>query len=72
MGDVLGPSILPLTGAPLLGQAAGNSAIYTFALYILGVLFLAWASNRLLQKKAFLSEYFLGSRSLGVWAFALT
>jgi sodium/pantothenate symporter len=58
--------------SPLLGQAAGNSAIYTFAIYILGVLVLAWASNRLLQKKAFLSEYFLGSRSLGVWAFALT
>ena len=33
---------------------------------------LAALSNRLLQKKAFLSEYFLGSRSLGVWAFALT
>jgi sodium/pantothenate symporter len=58
--------------APLLAQTAGNSAIYVFVLYIAGVLFLAWAASRLLQRKAFLSEYFLGSRSLGVWAFALT
>ena len=33
---------------------------------------IAALSNRLLQKKSFLSEYFLGSRSLGVWTFALT
>ena len=30
------------------------------------------ASSRLLRKKQFLSEYFLGSRGLGIWAFALT
>ena len=59
---------------PLIAQAAAesNTAIYTFAVYIFGVMVLAWLSNRLLQSKSFVSEYFLGSRSLGVWAFALT
>jgi Na+/pantothenate symporter len=49
-----------------------NAALVTFLIYTLGVLFLAWMSNRLRKTKSFLSEYFLGSRSLGVWAFALT
>ena len=56
----------------LLAQAGSNSAIVSFTIYIAAVMVLAWASNRLLQSKSFLSEYFLGSRSLGVWAFALT
>ena len=61
-----------LSLVPLLAAAGSNAAIVTFSIYIAGVLVLAWLSNRLLQKKSFLSEYFLGSRSLGVWAFALT
>ena len=48
------------------------SALVTFLVYMVGVFALAWAANRLLQEKEFLSEYFLGSRGLGVWAFALT
>ena len=52
--------------------AGSNSALFTFCLYTLAVFGLAWLSNRLLQSKSFMSEYFLGSRSLGVWAFALT
>ncbi|MEX0701924.1 MAG: hypothetical protein WD069_07495 [Planctomycetales bacterium] len=56
---------------PLLA-AGSNAALYTFLVYTLCVFALAAASNRLLKKKSFLSEYFLGSRSLGVWAFALT
>ena len=68
-----GPIAWPRGIAPLAtAGAAGNSALVVFALYMVGVFVLAWFSNRLLQKKAFLSEYFLGSRSLGVWAFALT
>jgi Na+/pantothenate symporter len=51
---------------------SGNAALITFALYVCGVLSLAWFANRLLRGRSFLSEYFLGSRSLGVWAFALT
>jgi len=49
-----------------------NSALFTFLIYTAAVFALAAMSNRLLQKKSFLSEYFLGSRSLGVWTFALT
>ncbi|MCZ6792443.1 MAG: hypothetical protein O7J95_02370 [Planctomycetota bacterium] len=39
----------------------------TFVLYIL-----AGLSHRLLKKKTFLNEYFLGSRGLGSWALAFT
>jgi sodium/pantothenate symporter len=49
-----------------------NAALLTFAVYVLVAMFLAWLSSRLIRKKSFLSEYFLGSRSLGMWAFALT
>ena len=55
------------------GDAAGsNAALIAFVIYTLAVFALAAASSRLLRKKRFLSEYFLGSRGLGVWAFALT
>lgn len=50
----------------------GNSAIVAFVLYIGLVLWLAWLSSRVVHRKSFLNEYFLGGRSLGVWAFALT
>lgn len=56
---------------PLLAEAS-NAALYTFLLYTLAVFGLAALSNQLLKSKSFLAEYFLGSRSLGVWAFALT
>ena len=49
-----------------------SPALVTFTLYIVAVLVLAWLANRLLQHRSFLSEYFLGSRSLGMWAFAMT
>jgi sodium/pantothenate symporter len=52
--------------------SGGGAALTTFGLYIFVVLALAWFANRLLRGRSFLSEYFLGSRSLGVWAFALT
>ena len=53
-------------------MSGGSAALYTFLGYIMAVFVLAWAANRLLKERSFLSEYFLGSRSLGVWAFALT
>lgn len=56
----------------LAAQNQSNAALVTFAVYTLAVFGLAAAANRLLKDKNFLSEYFLGSRSLGVWAFALT
>ena len=57
---------------PILAAGSSNAALMTFLIYTLAVFGLAWLSNRLLHSKSFLSEYFLGSRSLGVWAFALT
>lgn len=56
----------------VLAATGSDTALITFLLYTLAVFGLAAVSNRLLQKKSFISEYFLGSRSLGVWAFALT
>jgi sodium/pantothenate symporter len=49
-----------------------NAALITFMIYTLAVFGIAALSNRLLKSKSFMSEYFLGSRGLGVWAFALT
>ncbi|MCA9047566.1 MAG: hypothetical protein KDA89_02490 [Planctomycetaceae bacterium] len=56
----------------LLLAANGSSALITFLVYTLAVFGIAALSNRLLQERNFLKEYFLGSRSLGVWALALT
>ena len=51
---------------------SSGGALTAFLLYVAGVLVLAVVANRLLRQRRFLSEYFLGSRSLGMWAFALT
>ena len=56
----------------VLAASGSNSALITFLIYTLAVFALAGLSNQLLKNKSFLSEYFLGSRGLGVWAFALT
>ena len=55
-----------------MNETTANSALVTFAIYLLGVFVLAWLSSRVRQKKEFVGEYFLGGRSLGLWAFALT
>jgi len=55
-----------------LAVTASHAALATFVVYMVGVFALAAAANRLLRGRHFLSEYFLGSRQLGVWAFALT
>ena len=59
---------LPVTFA----ESSSDSALVAFLIYTAAVFVLAAMSNRLLKSKSFLSEYFLGSRGLGVWAFALT
>ena len=57
----------------LLGAGdSGTAVLWTFLIYMVGVFGIAGMSNRLLKGRNFLSEYFLGSRGLGVWAFALT
>jgi sodium/pantothenate symporter len=50
----------------------GNAALITFGLYTLAVMALAVVSNRFSRNREFVGEYFLGSRSFGVWAFAMT
>ena len=49
-----------------------NAALITFLLYTLAVFALAFLSGRVSKGKEFVGEYFLGSRGLGIWAFALT
>ena len=56
----------------ILLAAGSNAALITFLLYTLAVFGIAAFSNQMLKGKSFVSEYFLGSRGLGVWAFALT
>ena len=60
-----------MTAFFLLAEGS-NAALITFMIYTLAVFGIAALSNQLLKSKSFMSEYFLGSRGLGVWAFALT
>ncbi len=55
----------------LMGSTSVTTMV-VFLLYILGVFVLAGLSHRLLAKRSFLSEYFLGSRGLGTWSLAFT
>ncbi|MEX2578297.1 MAG: hypothetical protein WD342_04500 [Verrucomicrobiales bacterium] len=48
------------------------TALVSFTIYLAFVFVLAAVANRAGKSKAFVSEYFLGSRGIGVWAFALT
>lgn len=59
---------LPVT----IAVFASDAAIWTFVLYTVLVFVIAGFANQMLKGRNFLSEYFLGSRGLGVWAFALT
>jgi SSS family solute:Na+ symporter/sodium/pantothenate symporter len=57
----------------MLAEAgAVNWTLVTFLVYVGGVLALAGAAHHLAKRKSFMKEYFLGSRGLGVWAFAMT
>ena len=56
----------------ILVAAAGNAALVSFCVYTLGVFVLAWLASRKREGKSFMNEYFLGSRNLGMWAFAFT
>lgn len=64
-----------LSLAPVfLAQAEtdSSSALLVFGIYTLLVFGLAYFSHQVLVHRKFLSEYFLGSRGLGVLAFTLT
>ena len=56
----------------LAAQGGGGAALVTFTVYSLAVFSLAFFSHRLLKKRQFLSEYYLGSRGLGVIALTLS
>ena len=55
-----------------VGETAANSALVSFAVYIALVFVIAGLANRMQKGKSFVGEYFLGSRGIGLWAFALT
>ena len=58
-------------GGQIMNEGS-TAALLTFAGYTISVFVLAILSNRVGKGKDFVGEYFLGSRSFGVWAFALT
>ena len=53
-------------------SSGASATLGAFLLYTAVVLALAWFAHRVGSKKSFLSEYFLGSRGLGMIALALT
>jgi sodium/pantothenate symporter len=61
---------------PLVGDAVAGGTDYStlmvFVAYTFAVLFLGWLAAKMRQSKSFMNEYFLGGRSLGFFAFALT
>jgi sodium/pantothenate symporter len=62
---------------PLWAQQARNteadaSTLIAFGLYMGGVFVLALIAHKMLSKREFVGEYFLGSRTLGVWALAFS
>lgn len=56
----------------MLASSVSGPAMVTFAIYLFVVFLLAWMANRAQQGKSFVGEYFLGSRNIGLWGFALT
>ena len=69
-GDLISSFAVPVLAAG--GSATSSSALISFVIYLAAVFALAWLSNRPTAEGGFINEYFLGSRNLGVWAFALT
>ena len=66
-------SLSPSFNISFLAEAGGVSpALFTFLGYTAAVFSLAVIANCLRKDGNFLSEYFLGNRGLGVWAFAMT
>jgi sodium/pantothenate symporter len=61
-----------MTSHNLLAVSEATGALWAFLIYTVAGLTLAVFAGRLLRSKNFLREYFLGSRDLGMWAFALT
>ena len=63
----------PIAALMLAASDVGSTgALVTFLIYTGSVLVLCWFAHRMLTRKAFLSEYYLGSRGLGPVALTLT
>ncbi len=62
----------PITLVAAVNGGSGSAALTSFLVYLGAVFALAWLSTRQRSDGGFINEYFLGSRNLGVWAFALT
>ena len=56
----------------MLAEAGSNAALVSFCIYTAVVFALAWLAGRKREGKSFMNEYSLGSRNLGLWAFAPT
>jgi Na+/proline symporter len=61
-----------ITSLLAVANGSSNVALVSFCVYLAAVVLLAWFSSRSASTSSFVSEYFLGGKSLGVWAFALT
>jgi len=72
MDNPVGPLFASIPCVPLLATSRSFGALAAFVAYMIGVFILAWMAGKVLRSRSFVSEYFLGSRSLGTWAFALT
>jgi Na+/proline symporter len=48
------------------------TSLISFGIYMVAVFAVAIFANRAGKSKSFVSEYFLGSKSIGLWAFAFT
>ncbi|HAN96066.1 MAG TPA: hypothetical protein DCQ98_00905 [Planctomycetaceae bacterium] len=73
--DLFGATAMrSVAGDPLglLAQQVYGGALIVFALYSVVVFAIAIIADRVGRNREFLGEYFLGSRSLGMWAFAMT
>lgn len=69
MNSVSSMAVVSLFAA---ADGTSNVALISFCAYLAAVVLLAWFSSRSATTNSFVSEYFLGGKSLGVWAFALT
>ena len=64
---------IPTAAANVLCESKpNNAALIVFSIYACAVLVVTWFSRKLMAKKSFLSEYFLGSRGLGALPFTMT
>lgn len=58
--------------AAAVPSGESNSALFCFLGYVFAVFVIAYLAGRAGKGKSFVGEYYLGGRSFGMWAFALT